>query len=204
MSPYFLFSGEGAVVVTTCNDQICHSATNQRQSQGGKTERARDLAKRVFPEQWRVRNAFVYGGREKTIFALNFSRASFRTGVQLLRTVRVHKDETVNIFSNKSYRQFCSYYKKRQNSALLAFAKILSIECFHWRGQHLCKFIGTKESVCMRKEFNSHRTGLGHQHGRRFIVLGHQYARRDVMWKHSIGFFSLSLSLSLKTIISTY
>ena len=50
------------------------------------------------------------------------------------------------------------------------------IECFHSRGQHLCKFIATKESVCIRKEFNSQRTGLGHQHG-----------RRDVMWKHSVG-----------------
>ena len=60
------------------------------------------------------------------------------------------------------------------------------IECFHSRGQHLCKFIETKESVCIRKEFNSQRTGLGHQHGRRFIVLGHQYGRRDVKWKHSI------------------
>ena len=60
------------------------------------------------------------------------------------------------------------------------------IECFHSRGQHLCKFIGTKESVCIRKEFNSHRIGLGHQHGCRFIVLGRQYGRRDVMWKHSI------------------
>ena len=49
------------------------------------------------------------------------------------------------------------------------------MECFHSRGQHLCKFIGTKESVCIRKEFNSHRTGLEHHHG-----------RRDVMWKHSI------------------
>ena len=170
MSPYFLFSGERAVVVTTCNDQICQSATNQRQSQGGKTECVRDLAKRVFPERWRVRNAFVHGGRKKTISALNFSRPSRRTWVQLLRIVSVHKDETVNIFWNKSYRQFFSYYKKRQNSAFLAFAKILSIECFHSRGQHLCKFIGTKESVCIRKEFNSHRTGLGHQHGGRFIV----------------------------------
>ena len=44
--------------------------------------------------------------------------------------------------------------------------------CFHSRGQHLCKFIKTKESVCIRKDFNSQRTGLGHQHGRRFIVLG--------------------------------
>ena len=32
-----------------------------------------------------------------------------------------------------------------------------SIECFHSRGQHLCKFIGTKGSVCIRNEFNSHR-----------------------------------------------
>jgi len=31
------------------------------------------------------------------------------------------------------------------------------LECFHSRGQHLCKFIRTKESVCIRKEFNSHR-----------------------------------------------
>ena len=34
------------------------------------------------------------------------------------------------------------------------------IECFHSRGQHLCKFIGTKGGVCIRKEFNSQRTGL--------------------------------------------
>ena len=45
-----------------------------------------------------------------------------------------------------------------------------SIERFHSRGQHLCKFIGTKESVNIRKDFNSHRAGLGHQHGRLFIV----------------------------------
>ena len=66
------------------------------------------------------------------------------------------------------------------------YYKLKVIECFHSRGQHICKFIGTKESVCIRKEFKSQRTGLGHQHGRRFVVLGHQYGRRDVMWKHSI------------------
>ena len=55
------------------------------------------------------------------------------------------------------------------------------IECFHSRDHHLCKCFGTKESICIRKEFISLRTGLGHQHGRRFIVLGHQYGRRDVM-----------------------
>ena len=36
-------------------------------------------------------------------------------------------------------------------------------------------------------ELNSQRTGLGHQHGRRSIVLGHQYGPRDVMCKHSIS-----------------
>ena len=73
-----------------------------------------------------------------------------------------------------------------------------SIECFHSRGQNLCKFIGTKESVCIRKEFNSHKVGLGHQHGRRFIVLGHQYGRRDVMWKHSIKRCDTSVVLKLQ------
>ena len=69
---------------------------------------------------------------------------------------------------------------------------IKPIECFHSRGQHLCEFIGTKENVWIRKEFNSHRTGLGHHHGRRFIVLGLQYGRRDVMWIHSIASFTFS------------
>ena len=55
------------------------------------------------------------------------------------------------------------------------------IEHFHSRGQHLYRFIGTKESVCIRKEFISHRIVLVHQHGRRFIVLEHQYGRLDLM-----------------------
>ena len=38
-----------------------------------------------------------------------------------------------------------------------------------------------KKSVYIRKEFDPHRTGLGHQHGRRFIVLGYKYGHRDVM-----------------------
>ena len=59
--------------------------------------------------------------------------------------------------------------------------KRTEIDRFHARGQHLCKFIGPKERVYIRKEFNSHKTGLEHQHGRRFIVLEHQYGRRDVM-----------------------
>ena len=34
---------------------------------------------------------------------------------------------------------------------------LLDIERFHSRGQHISKFIGTKESLCIRKEFNFHR-----------------------------------------------
>ena len=44
-----------------------------------------------------------------------------------------------------------------------------------------------KRNRLHKKEFNSHRTGLGHKHGRRFIVLGtKKYGRHDVMWKHTI------------------
>ena len=55
------------------------------------------------------------------------------------------------------------------------------VERFHSRGQHLGKFIGTKESVYIIKEFNSYWIGLKHQHSLRFIVLEHQYDCRDVM-----------------------
>ena len=64
--------------------------------------------------------------------------------------------------------------------------RVLCMERIHSRGQHLCKFMGTKEIFYIRKEFNSHRIGLEHQHGRRFIVLENQYGRRDVMWIRSI------------------
>ena len=55
-------------------------------------------------------------------------------------------------------------------SLYVQYVHNVRIECFHLRGQHQCKFLGTKESVCIRKEFNSQRIGLGRQHGRRFIV----------------------------------
>ena len=63
--------------------------------------------------------------------------------------------------------------------------KYSRMEPLHSGGQHLCKFIETKESVYITKEFNSHRIGLEHQHGRRFIVLEHQYGHRHVktIWR---------------------
>ena len=81
-----------------------------------------------------------------------------------------------------------NYWKCSENVPSLSKGSS-RIERFHSRGQRLCKFIGTKESLCIRKEFHSHRIGLGHQHGRRFIVLGHQYGSRVVMWKHSIPMY---------------
>ena len=70
---------------------------------------------------------------------------------------------------------------KHAGNETTQFSKHKTTECFHSRSQHLCKFIRTKESICIRKEYNSQRIGLGHQHGRRFIVLGQQYGLRDVM-----------------------
>ena len=54
--------------------------------------------------------------------------------------------------------------------------KKTTIERIHSRDQHLCKFMGRKESFYERKESNSHR-----------ICLEHQYGRRDVMWKRPIA-----------------
>ena len=61
-----------------------------------------------------------------------------------------------------------------KNISLLEVSKVISkmnkIQCFHSRGQHLCKFIESKEGVCIRKEFNFQRSGRGHQYGCRASV----------------------------------
>ena len=64
--------------------------------------------------------------------------------------------------------------------------RVLCMERIHSRGQHLCKFMGTKEMFYIRKESNPQRICLENQHGRRFIVLENQYGRRDVMSKRFI------------------
>ena len=56
--------------------------------------------------------------------------------------------------------------------------------------------MGTKESVYIRKEINSQGIGLGHQHGRRLIVLEHQYGRRDVMLKRSSIWWVVDIPLT--------
>ena len=89
-------------------------------------------------------------------------------------------------FSGLNGPLFCVKGGLSQYSESSCFA----IERFHSRGHHLYKFIGTKESVCIRKEFISHRIVLVLQHGRRFIVLEHQCGRRDVMWKRFIATYT--------------
>ena len=49
------------------------------------------------------------------------------------------------------------------------------IEHFHSRASiYANRYCNKKKIVCIRKEFNSHRAGLEHQHGCRFIASGHQ------------------------------
>lgn len=48
----------------------------------------------------------------------------------------------------------------------------LAIERFQSRGQHVGKFVGTKETVDIRKRFDFYRIGLEYQHGRRFKLSG--------------------------------
>ena len=62
----------------------------------------------------------------------------------------------------------------------------VSIERFHSRDQRPYWFNETKESICIKIEFNSQKVSLVHQYGRRSFVLVHQHGRRDVMWKRSI------------------
>ena len=54
------------------------------------------------------------------------------------------------------------------------------MERVHSCVQEPCKFFGTKESVYIRKELNSHRIGLVCQHGRRFtnmaVMTSYAYA----------------------------
>ena len=74
------------------------------------------------------------------------------------------------------------------------------LERMHSRVQQLCRNIGTKESVYIRKELNSHRIGLVHQHSRRLIVLEIQYGCHDVM---CIRFTRRAIILGCLDIIKT-
>ena len=97
------------------------------------------------------------------------------------------------------------WYSLFKNFILISilYIKKILIECFHSRCQHLCKFIGTKESVCIRKEFNSHRIGLGHQHGRKRSQKRHCYQLHwDTLFQEC--FWSRSTNITWKTSASDW
>ena len=71
--------------------------------------------------------------------------------------------------------------RDKRISCYVIWPTTAQIECFHSGGQHLYKFIRTKESIYKRKEFNSHWTSLEHKHGRSFHCFGAPYGGCDVM-----------------------
>ena len=62
---------------------------------------------------------------------------------------------------------------------------ILCYRAFSLKWPAALQIYWNRREFLHEKKVKTFRTGLGHQHGRRFIVLGHQCVRRDVMWKCS-------------------
>ena len=83
------------------------------------------------------------------------------------------------IFGLLSAKNFATMATRRKDFSLAICYRAFSIT---WTTS-MKNNLQEKENAFIRKEFNSHRIGLGHQHARRFIVLKHQYSCRDVKWK---------------------
>ena len=98
----------------------------------------------------------------------NLLTASARgSGVSFSRSALVFALAHRNFEKNEKKKKTTSVYRLTAASEVKIVHEAVDrgspTECFHSRGQHLCKFIETKENVCIRKEFNSHRpTRLGH------------------------------------------
>ena len=97
-----------------------------------------------------------------------------------------------NFSHSELYNTFFNSIKEILIVEMLSTEFLVNIERFHcawlitWPAAWEIHW--TKENICIRKRFNSHRIGLGHQHGRHFTILGHQYVGHDVMWKRSVGY----------------
>ena len=123
-------------------------------------------------------------GEVKTITAFATQGNTVRQRDARLREYYIQYGDTGTDWLNYTYEG-----KRKARCSTMCWST--HIECFHSRSQHLYKFIGKKGSVCIRKEFNSQRIGLGHQHG-----------RRDVMWKHSISYVAVALLIQVCTLHS--
>ena len=113
----------------------------------------------------------------------NSSEAEFPTTISTFRKRKKTSSYHVYVLHKTWYYTLFTWYRsdfRDEFRTRMKFVRKQPIERFHSRGQHLCKFMTTNEIVYIRKESNSHRIALVHQHGRRFIVLENQYGRRDV------------------------
>ena len=113
----------------------------------------------------------------------NSCEAEFPTTISTFRKRKNISSYHVYVLHKTWYYTLFTWYRsdfRDECRTRMKFVRKQPIERFHSRGQHLCKFMTTNEIVYIRKESNSHRIPLVHQHGRRFIVLENQYGRRDV------------------------
>ena len=113
----------------------------------------------------------------------NSSEAEFPTTISTFRKRKKISSYHVYVLHKTWYYTLFTWYRsdfRDECRTRMKFVRKQPIERFHSRGQHLCKFMTTNEIVYIRKESNSHRIALVHQHGRHFIVLENQYGRRDV------------------------
>ena len=93
-------------------------------------------------------------------------------------------------WSGTSSRRHCESDPKTVNTAF-SFTWLASFRQIYWnKWKHLHE-----------KRLHSHRIGLVHQHGRRFILLEHQYGRCCVMWKSSIVYDIRSFGIQSKQIM---
>ena len=100
-----------------------------------------------------------------------------------------------SVIGEKTMRLFFTYEvsDSKANSPYVRIFPGLGTGCYgNWKQLYLTDAITSrafpltwpKEGfpyILVRKWFNSHRTGLEHQHGRRFIVLRYQYGGLDFM-----------------------
>ena len=86
----------------------------------------------------------------------------------------------------KAIKNVVRFHKKRIHSKRPSAKETLETETYRafsltWPAAMQIYWNKLRTLLHKKRKENSHRIGLGHQHGRRFIILGNQYGRRDVM-----------------------
>ena len=100
----------------------------------------------------------------------NSCEAEFPTFISTFRKRKKISSYHVYVLQKTRYYGLFTWYRsdfRDEFRTRMKFVRKQPIERFHSRGQHLCKSMTTNEIIYIRKEFNSHRIALVHQHGRR-------------------------------------